>query len=128
MHTPGLNLFWYGAAGASKWGLEIAGIAAIDIENHTAFHLESVQTIKDKNTTLLEHYADVICQRSDKLKTLSSYVVAEAYFSKFSFINKLSECDLHVVSRLHNDAALQYIFYGEQKKVDTLENMEVKLI
>lgn len=115
-HTPGVNWFWSGVAGAAKWGLEIGGIAAIDIENHTAFHLEAVQTIKEKNVTLLEHYANVICQRSSKLKSLSSYVVADAYFSKAPFVNKLMDNKLHLVSRLRSDAALKYIFCGEQKK------------
>ena len=45
--TPGLNYFWSGVAGKTKWGLEIGGIAAIDIDNHTAFHLEAVQTLPD---------------------------------------------------------------------------------
>ncbi|VAW25121.1 hypothetical protein MNBD_BACTEROID01-833 [hydrothermal vent metagenome] len=48
--TPGLGYFWPGCAGKAKWGLEIAGLAAIDIENHTAFHLEAVQTVTDSNT------------------------------------------------------------------------------
>jgi hypothetical protein len=52
--TPGLGWYWSGCAGQAKWGLEIGGIAAIDIDNHTAFHLEAVQTlIQDKQTTNL---------------------------------------------------------------------------
>jgi hypothetical protein len=43
--TPGLGYFWSGQAGQVKRGLEITGIAAIDIDNHTGFHLEAVQTI-----------------------------------------------------------------------------------
>ena len=33
--TPGVGWYWSGVAGKSKWGLEISGIAAIDIDNHT---------------------------------------------------------------------------------------------
>lgn len=44
--TPGVGWYWSGCAGKSKWGLEMGGIAAIDIENGTAFHLEAVQTPK----------------------------------------------------------------------------------
>jgi len=33
----GTSRYWSGCAGASKWGL---GIAAIDLENHTAMHLK----------------------------------------------------------------------------------------
>ena len=35
--TPGLDKFWPGVAGQAKLGLEIGGIAAVDIENKTAF-------------------------------------------------------------------------------------------
>ena len=40
--TAGLGYFWSGVAGKTKWGLELSGIAAIDIDNHTAFHLEAL--------------------------------------------------------------------------------------
>ena len=43
--TPGVGSFWSGVAGKTKWGLEIGGIAAIDVKNHTAFHLEAVQIL-----------------------------------------------------------------------------------
>ena len=42
--TPGVDKFWSGVAGVAKFGLEIGGIAAIDIDNKTAFHLEAMQT------------------------------------------------------------------------------------
>ena len=44
-HTPGLGYFWSGCAQAMKKGLEIAGIAFIDVLNHTAFHYQATQTI-----------------------------------------------------------------------------------
>jgi hypothetical protein len=60
--------------------LEIGGIAAIDIDNHTAFHLEAVQTPhKLKSDNLVEHYADTLIQRKDQLLSISKYVVADAY-------------------------------------------------
>jgi hypothetical protein len=37
--TPGLGWYWSGCAGQAKWGLEIGGLAAIDLDNHTAFPL-----------------------------------------------------------------------------------------
>ena len=42
--TPGLGRPRSGTASRAKWGLEVSGIAAIDVDNHTAFHLEPVQT------------------------------------------------------------------------------------
>lgn len=113
--TPGVNYFWSGCAGKAKWGLEIGGIAAIDIDNHTAFHLEAVQTPNNlKSKTLVEHYSDVLIQRKKKLQTLSKYVVADAYFSKENFVSALTKNDFEIVSRLRDDANLRYLFKGEQ--------------
>lgn len=50
--TTGLDWYWSGCAGKAKWGLEIGGIAAVDIDNHTAFHLEAVQTLNAQDQTL----------------------------------------------------------------------------
>jgi len=93
--TPGVDKFWSSVAGAAKFGLEIGGIAAIDIENKTAFHLEAVQTptyedINKKDMTLLDWYADIIIQRNDSLSAISKQLVVDAYFSKKPFVDKIN--------------------------------------
>jgi len=114
--TPGVGWYWSGCVGKTKWGLEIGGIAAIDIDNHTAFHLEAVQTPNDlKSTTLLDHYASVLVERKQSLLSISKYLVADAYFSKQPFVSKLCEQGFQVVSRLRDDAFLQYLFDGKPK-------------
>lgn len=114
--TPGVGWYWSGCAGKSKWGLEIGGIAAIDIENHTAFHLEAVQTPNDlKSTSLLDHYTSVLVERKQSLLSISKYLVVDAYFSKQPFVSKLCEHGFQVVSRLRDDAYLQYLYTGEVK-------------
>ena len=113
--TPGLGYFWSGVASKAKWGLEISGIAAIDIENHTAFHLEAVQTPNDlKSESLLDHYAHTLIQRKSSLIQISRYVVADAYFSKYGFVCTLSDHGFEVVSRLRDDADLRYKYTQEQ--------------
>ena len=113
--TPGLGYFWSGVASKAKWGLEISGIAAIDIENHTAFHLEAVQTPNDLwSESLLDHYANTLIQRKSSLMDLSRYVVADAYFSKYGFVCSLSDHGFEVVSRLRDDADLRYKYIAEQ--------------
>jgi hypothetical protein len=115
--TSGVGYYWSGVAGKTKWGLEISGIAAIDIDNHTAFHLEAIQTPNNlKNESLLEHYANIIIQRKKELLCISKYVVADAYFSKHGFISTLSSNGFETVSRLRNDADLKYLYKDEQKK------------
>lgn len=114
--TPGVGWYWSGCAGKTKWGLEIGGIAAIDIDNHTAFHLEAVQTPNDLQPgTLLEHYGNTLVERKEQLQTISKYVVADAYFSKQPFASKLCEHGFELVSRLRDDANLQYKYNGKQK-------------
>ena len=114
--TPGVGWYWSGVAGKSKWGLEISGIAAIDIDNRTGFHLEAVQTPNTlEKGELLQHYAKIITDRKEQLIQISKYVVADAYFSKEPFISALNNNGFDVVSRLRTDAYLQYISKGKQK-------------
>ncbi|MCK5906783.1 MAG: transposase [Flavobacteriales bacterium] len=116
--TPGLGRFWSGVAGHTKLGLEIGGIAAIDIDNNTAFHIEAVQTpnqkeLKEDKMTLLDWYGNVLYQRKDELLQVSKYVVADAYFSKRPFADKMNEAGFHLVSRFRKDADLMYLFKGK---------------
>jgi hypothetical protein len=117
--TPGLGRYWSGCAQASKWGLEISGIAAIDVDNNFAFHLEAVQTPGSKgdpnsDETLLDWYGNVLYERKDTLLQLSSYIVADAFFAKKPFVDKVLAIEMHLISRLRDDADLKYLFYGER--------------
>jgi len=112
--TPGVGWYWSGCAGQAKWGLEIGGLAAIDLDNHTAFHLEAVQTlIEDKQaTSLTDWYVNVIKERKETLGSISKYLVADAWFSKKPFVYQITEMDMHLVSRLRDDADLKYLYLG----------------
>lgn len=116
--TPGIGWYWSGCAGQSKRGLEIGGIAAIDLDNHTAFHLEAVQTnIENKeNTSLTQWYIDVIRQRAETLSAISPYFVADAWFSKKPFVEAVTDMGMHFISRFRDDADLRYLFKGLQSK------------
>jgi hypothetical protein len=107
--TPGVGWYWSGCANRAKWGLEIGGLAAIDIDNHTAFHLEAVQTLNSDDQNLSDWYAGVISERKDTLKSISKYLVADAWFSKKSFADHVISSGMHLVSRLRDDADLRYL-------------------
>ena len=95
----------------------MSGIAAIDIQGHTAFHLESVQTPGELGSkSLPDHYGGLLVDRKQQLLPLSKYVVADAYFSKHGFTSKLVANGFELVSRLRNDADLNYKYVGVQKK------------
>jgi len=114
--TPGLGWYWSGCAGQSKWGIEIGGIAAIDIDNHTAFHLEAVQTIiKNKEiTNLTDWYFNVVKDRREILSSISKYFVVDAWFSKKPFVDNITGIGMHLISRFRDDADLKYLFTGTQ--------------
>lgn len=121
--SPGLGYFYSGCAGQYKRGLEIGSIAAIDVKQHTAYHLEAVQSPSarkdciDTDKTLVDHYADIIVERSKELKQISTVLVCDAYFTKKKFIDKV--CDqsgMEMIGRLRGDANLRYLYNGPKKK------------
>lgn len=113
--TPGLGHFWPGQAGQVKRGLEITGIASIDVDNHTGFHLEAVQTVvkEDADSTLTEIYANIITNRKEQLLFLSNIVVADAWFSKKPFADAMiAGGGFVLIGRLRDDANLKYLYSG----------------
>jgi len=100
--------FWSGCQKA-KWDLEIGGIAVLDLDNHTALHLEAIQTLPLESETLLEFYARIFNEKAEELKKLVQVVVVDGYFSKEPFVSQLTACGLDVISRFRNDVRLRYI-------------------
>ena len=127
--TPQVGWYWSGVANSTKWGLEIGGLAVVDLKNHTAFHLEAMQTTQDKSKTLLMQYSNSILMHKDSLAKLSKYILVDAYFSKEPFVTSICNEKFEIISRLRTDAHLQYEFTGEQKKAkEGLNNLMEKLI
>lgn len=116
--TPYMGSFWSGSDKCTKMGLEIAQIALIDIDINQSFHLEAVQTVpvktlKTASMSLPDWYAHSIICRKQELQKLSKIVVADAFFSKKTFIQPLMNEGFHVISKLRDDANLRYKFTGE---------------
>jgi hypothetical protein len=115
-HTAGTGYFHSGLAGRRKWGLEISGIAAVDLDDKTAYHLEGVQTVeRGDDEGLLEYYADILEQRAEELQGVSKYLVCDAYFSRNPFIKRVVAAGFHLVSRLRKNVVLRYYYTGPQK-------------
>jgi ABC-type Fe3+-hydroxamate transport system substrate-binding protein len=92
-------------------------MAVLDLTRRTAFHLFGFQTIDLQNDEkLIAFYVRKIMEKKEALLKISKYLVADAYFSKITFVKPFVEGGLHIVSKLRDDADLQYIFSGEQKK------------
>jgi len=121
--TPGLGYYYNGVAGRYEKGLEIGSIAVIDLQQNTAYHLEAIQTPSANKTqllqgqTLIDHYAKTIVERADKLKQVSSTLVVDGYFTKRKFVDAIkTETPLDLVSRLRDDANLNYLFHGNKER------------
>jgi len=117
--TFGLGMYWSGCSKRAKWGLDICGFAAVDIPKNTAFHLTAIQTPKIKELlptlTLLQYYCQIIKENYLYFKKLTNYMVADSYFAKSEVVQAVTSCGLHFISRLQDNAALFYLFKGEQK-------------
>ncbi|HHH53891.1 MAG TPA: hypothetical protein ENK91_09550 [Bacteroidetes bacterium] len=121
--TPNLGYFYSGKASRYKKGLEIGGIAAVDLNQNTAYHLEAIQSpaankesVND-HYTLVDHYADLIIKRASELEQISNILVVDGYFPKYKFIEPIKRrTNLTVISRLRDDANLKYIYNGVKSK------------
>lgn len=112
-HTEGTGYFWSGCAGASKYGLEIAGFACIGMESRTALHLHAKQTVGQESFgSLLDYYASLVEENAEKFKSVSRILVADAYFSRKCFVDAVVGQDMQLVSKLRSDAVLQYCYLG----------------
>jgi hypothetical protein len=117
--TPWIGYFWSGCAGQVKRGLEIMGIGLIDIDKHDCMMLKAVQspdtvTLTSRGVTLNDWYLKVIELFKEQLLSVSKYIVADAYFSKYSFAQGLQDLGFHLVSRLRDDSNLLYLYKGEK--------------
>ena len=115
--TPGVDYFWSGVAGKAKWGLEVSGFAAIDPVLNTAFHLNAIQTpnreeLVELNKNHLEYYGSLITKNAVHFRSISQYILADAYFSKKPFLEAVSQSKLFLISRLRSDSDLKYCYNG----------------
>ena len=113
--TYGIGYFWSGCSQKIKRGLEIAGLAVIDVKNHTSFHYYASQTKLEESQNLLTYYANLLVNDVVNLLSVSKYVTVDAYFSKKTFIDPLCKSGLEVITRLRDDAVMFYAYTGIQK-------------
>ena len=85
---------------------------------------------KNNDTTLVDWYADIITSKKDSLIDISDIIVADAWFSKKKFVDKLMGAGMNLISRFRDDADLLYLFRGKQSggRGRPKKNMTGKLI
>ena len=128
--TPGVGYFWSGCAGAPKWGLEILGIALVNADTNEAVHLKAVQTIKrpkkrgpkpqylkalKESNGLFAIYLDALHKDAERLCPICKHVVADSFFANGPFLQGLDAMGFDLISRLHDNAKMKYMYTGPQK-------------
>lgn len=94
--------------------MEISGIGVIDLDLYTCLHLEVVQTPgtatpETTECTLIDWYLHVLEVRKDTQMSTTPYVVADAYFSKATFVDGVCVMGFHLISRFRDDAYFRYL-------------------
>ena len=111
--TPWIGYFWSGTAATTKRGLEILGLGLVDADDKDCVSLVAVQTpdtvtLDNISSNLVDWYAAVLKSKKEQLQKLTRNVVADAFFSKETFITPLLKEGFHVISRFRNDSVLFY--------------------
>ena len=88
-------------------------IGVIDIDNHECMNLGSIQTpdcktLDNMGKNLVNWYSCYLISKKEEIQSISKMVVADAFFSKETFITPMCESDYHVISRFRNDVILYY--------------------
>jgi len=128
--TPGVDWFWSGCAGAIKHGLEILGLSVVDADAKDAVFLKAEQTFtqkcrgrKPKCTKGMEDpdsltgwYLRMLSRISKQLLSICNLIVADAYFSKESFVTGVKTLGFNIISRFRDDVNLKYLYRGPKTR------------
>lgn len=95
-----------------KHGLEIMGLALVDVYANSCMMLPSTGELKLRNMTLVQHYIAVIKRYKKDLLKVTDIVVADAFFSIRPFVDGIKEYGSHLVSCFRDTAGLYYVYTG----------------
>lgn len=113
--TYGIGRFWSGVAQRVKRGLEIMAIGAVSLSRHTCVMLGAVQSPdfrtlgSEKDMSMLDWYISLVRSKAVKLLSLTDILVADAFFSKYEFINEVVAMGFRFVGRLRSNSYLRYL-------------------
>ncbi len=113
--TYGIGRFWSGVAQRVKRGLEIMAIGAISLSKHTCVMLGAVQSPNfrtlesEKQMSMLDWYVALVRSKATELLSLTDILVADAFFSKYEFVNEVIGMGFRFVGRLRANSYLRYL-------------------
>ncbi len=108
----GVGKYWHGTSQRTESGIEIGCLSIVDVSSGRSYHLWAEQTPEQQDRqekSLVEHYAEVITSRADRIKLLSRMCVVDGYFMKKKFIEPLLDKGLTIITKLRSDANLHYL-------------------
>lgn len=74
----------------------------------SAIQPPDTKSLEEMDYNLVDWYCQNLIILKEKLQKISRLIVADAFFSKETFVNPLHKEGVHVISRLRNDAVLFY--------------------
>jgi len=105
--TYGKGIFWSGVSGKNLPGLEIHTLAAIDVDNNQAYHLDTIQTPETYN-------ASNLINKEERVSSLKTSLVFKCNFN-FLEVNKKTRVDFYIDHIVNNATKLlsisNYIVY-----------------
>ena len=83
------------------------------MDNRDCMTLSAIQppdtkSLEEMDYNLVDWYCQNLIILKEKLQIILRLIVADAFFSKETFVNPLLKEGFHVISRLRNDAVLFY--------------------
>ena len=124
--APGVDWFWSGCAASMKKGLEILGISIVDADAKDSVFLKAEQTFTDKKRrrkprstwgmkdpdSLTGWYLRMLQHNRRQLLSVCKLIVADAYFSKESFVTGVKSLGFNLISRFRDDVILKNLYTG----------------
>ena len=74
----------------------------------SAIQPPDTKSLEEMDYNLVDWYCQNLIILKENLQKISRLIVADAFFSKETFVNPLHKEGVHVISRLRNDAVLFY--------------------
>ena len=123
--TYGLDHFWNGCQSKKEKGLEVCGVALVDVDKNTAFTLkvaQSVPTNQNKKSeagdeeSRIDQYLQHLRDVQPYLQSDETHLCVDGYFSKKKFIDGVTNLKLHQIGKLRCDADMRYLYTGPKRE------------
>ena len=117
--TFGKGKFWSTILNRPIQGIEISTIALIHLGLKQAFTISVRQTNgqTSEDDSRIKQYIHQFNEVVNWLQRMNIlYVVADGFYAKYSFIKAILQHQMHIISRLRNDANLRWLYQGTHPK------------